>query len=73
MPERKSKRDEVVGNAGHPAHHRALADPHVLMDRGVAANERVITDRDVPAQHGIIGESHVIADLAVVADMAIQP
>ena len=44
-PKRKAERNDVVAARRHAAHHRAFADPHKLMNGGVAAKEGVIADR----------------------------
>src|ERR1700728_1322837 len=63
------ERNDIGGHAAETSHHDALAEPHKLMDRRVAAKERVVADADMTAEHRVVGERNVVADVAIMRDM----
>src|SRR6185295_16871788 len=71
-PGRKTKRNNVIGNAAGASQHGAFADAHMLVHRGVTTDEDVIGDLHMAADQRAVGESDIVADLAVVSDMRID-
>src|SRR5690606_808337 len=45
------------------------ADPAILLDRGEAAEDRVLPDLDMTAKRGVVDEHDAVADYAIMGDM----
>jgi hypothetical protein len=54
-PKSKSEWNDVPGDTAHPTQHRALTDTDELMQRGIAADENMVSDRDMPTKERAIG------------------
>src|SRR5438445_524474 len=61
--------DHIALDARHAADHRMPADPHELVHRREAAEQRKVLDDDMAGQGGVIGHDHMVADLAIMRDM----
>ena len=70
---RQAERDDVGAHAAHADDHRAFADAHELVHRGLPPKNDVVADRDMAAEHRVVGEDHVVADVAVVRRHASRP
>ncbi len=54
---------------GHATDHGVGADPHELVHRRQAADDRKITHHDMPSQGGVVGEDNIVSDDAIMGNM----
>src|SRR5262249_56471804 len=69
IPLLEDERGDVLGGRTEPAEHRQAADPHALLDRGMAGEDAGVFEDDVAAQERPVDQGAAVADAAVVADV----
>src|SRR5262245_23508574 len=65
----ETKRNEVRRNPADAGDHRALADPHKLVDGGAPAEDNPGPQRHVTTENRVVRQDHVVTNVTVVADM----
>ena len=71
IPRRLGVRRHILIDPRATADERVDPDPHELMNRNQAADDRAVVDGDVPGHLDGVRDDHVVADHAVVRDVDI--